>query len=37
MRLKEHVRATIDTEASIEGKATIGIVIPINLKVFLSF
>ena len=37
MRLKEHVRTTIDTEASVEGKATIGIIIPINFKVFLSF
>ena len=35
--MKEHVRATIDTEVSIEGKATIGIFISIKFEVFLSF
>lgn len=37
IRLKEHVRATIDTEVSFEWKATFGIFILITSEVFLSF
>ena len=35
--MKEHVRATIDTEVSFEWKATLGIFILITSEVFLSF
>ena len=37
VRLKEHSRTTVDTEVSVERRATLGIAIPMKLKVLLSF